>query len=377
VTKVCYALLVITTLMGCSTLEQEQAINLAGESFLVVVDDPRPSRLRSFSAGPAYGAPIAYDKDPVLSRYSRQIAGDHGVEVLTEWPLKSIGVHCFVIASPSANTLAGIESDPRVRWVQPFNNHYVKHAEHAIKSNPDQSNPAWLPVGGDGAGIRVTVIDTGADLSHRDLQGGRIEYENFAGNRGLGQDEYHGTSVLGLIAATPDSNETVVEGLLPAARVQHLRACWEENKRGVCNTLTLALALDAATQWQPHVLNLSLSGPRDRVLDELVSALTRQGTIIVSAYDEKRDFDNRFPSPGGNVIYAQGGEQIARHPEFSNTFIAPEHALSLSPMNAYELVSGHSIAAPYITSLLARITASDPVAAPDAAIARLQQELAP
>ena len=215
-------------------------------------------------------------------------------------------------------------------WVQPFNTHYVKSTKRAQRAATASPESKRLPVAGDGAGVRVTVIDTGADLSHKDLQEGDIEYQDFAGGRGLGQDEHHGTSVLGLIAAASGAQNTVVKGFLPAAKFQHLRGCWEENKRGVCNTLTLALALDAAAKWQPHVLNLSLSGPKDRVLDELVLALTRKGTIVVSAYDDKRHFGDRFPSPGRNVIYAIGGEQIARHPDYANTYIAPAHAITFT-----------------------------------------------
>ena len=198
-------------------------------------------------------------------------------------------------------------------------------------------------------------MDTGADLSHRDLNAGTISYGDFAQSYGDGTEEHHGTSILGLLAAAPADAEALVHGLAAQATIQHLRGCWEEAGKGRCNTLTLALALDAVVEFAPTVLNLSLSGPKDRVLDELIAQLAKHGTIVVSAYDEQRAFTNRFPSPAPNVLFAAAGPGLAQHDDYEHTYWAPGQAISLSPMNEYALVTGHSVAAPYLTGTIARL----------------------
>ena len=95
------------------------------EPLLVVVNDPRADRARKPAPAPGYSTRIEYSVDPALYRLSRRIAADHGVEVLSEWPLMSLGVHCFVIEKPSSQQLAQLRADPRVRWVQNFNIHRV------------------------------------------------------------------------------------------------------------------------------------------------------------------------------------------------------------------------------------------------------------
>ena len=340
--------------LGCAA-QAPVVTDASTDSILVVVNDPRPERLRQFKYGQRYASPIAYDQDPSLKRYSQDIAADYGQEVLLEWPLRSLAVHCFVIARPSDDVLKDMQNDARIKWIQPFNQHQVQSQSITPATEIARMSQHLGAMTGDTRGVRISVIDTGADLSHRDLNNTRIEYSDFVNSHGDGSAEKHGTSVLGLLAAQPDNDAGLVQGFAANATMQHLRGCWEETGQGRCNTLTLALALEAALTFRPAVVNLSLTGPRDRVLDALVAELADQGTIVVSAYDERRDIGDRFPSPAANVLFAAAGPDLAPHLEHDHTFWAPGEAMSLSPMNDYSLVTGHSVAAPYLTAIVARL----------------------
>ena len=56
-------------------------------------------------------------------------------------------------------------------------------------------------------------------------------------------------------------------GIAPDARLLALRACWEQpgSAASVCSSFTLAKALQFALQTKVQVINLSLSGPPDRL----------------------------------------------------------------------------------------------------------------
>lgn len=342
---------------------------------MVVIDDPRSERRKRGLSGPGYSARLAYDDDPLLHKAAVAIADDHGLSILSEWPLRNLDVHCFAIAQPSPEVLAALRNDDRVRWVQPFNDFVVKTSDMRVKLNESPINHFFNSVSERGNNVKIAVIDTSADTSHPDLLQSSIKETNFAGNRGLPTKEAHGTAVVGLIAAKPSSPEGL-SGLANEADVHLLRGCWQaDNGKGTCNTLTLALALDAAIDLKPDILNLSLTGPHDKVLDELLALLLKQNTLVVAAYDENRGAKERFPQQKNGVVYAYGIDNESNHPVAEDILYAPRHAVSLTPKAGYELVSGHSIATPRIAAMAACLINRKPNAARHEIVANLKQWL--
>lgn len=380
--KTLCALIGLLFLAGCASTQEASFAGLENTEnvMMVVIDDPRSERRKRGISGPGYSARLAYQDDPVLRRKAKAIANDYGLSILAEWPLRNLDVHCFAILQPSADVLQALEQDERVRWVQSFNSFSVKTSHtDSTTSRPfiDQSpiNQFFLDVSERGNNVKIAVIDTSADTSHPDLRYSSITELNFVGNRGLKTKEAHGTAVVGLIVAKPSSPEGVT-GLANEATVHLLRGCWQNAKgKGVCNTLTLALAIDAAIDAQPDILNLSLTGPDDRVLNELLTVLLKKNTLVVAAYDESRASQERFPMQQPGVIYAYGLDGESDHPIGDNIFYAPKHAVSLAPKAGYELVSGHSIAAPSITAVAACLIHRQPNATRQQIVADLKQWL--
>src|SRR4030095_12159917 len=89
------------------------------------------------------------------------------------------------------------------------------------------------------------------------------------------------------IGARADDGVGIV-GVAPDARLWALRACWQqEGSRGsaVCSTFTLAKALQFALDEKVDIVNLSIGGPRDRLLERLLDVALSRGVIVVSAFD--------------------------------------------------------------------------------------------
>ena len=288
---------------------------------------------------------------------------------MTQWPVRNLNVHCFVISRPGSAALARLERDPRVKWTQPFN-------EFAVQSVPDFSAmepgarvthfASRHPSGG--AGMKLAVVDTSVDHNHKDLATSRIRQRDFVGEQPTAGGEAHGTAVVGLIAANASSPDGV-QGLASKAQVDVLRACWQAGSGpGKCNTLTLALALDAAVDLDPDVLNLSLTGGYDRILQTLIERLVDSGTLVVAAYDEEREAGERFPAPLPGLVYAYGHTHpsAAGSQDMANQAVvtAPREAFTLAPENGYDIVSGHSIAAPQVAAAAACLRFEHPGASP-------------
>lgn len=366
----------MNSIQGCSTTVSE---TLSHTSFkkplLLVIEDPRGERKRFGSSGPGYSVNVDYTQDPLLKRATKQLAEEYQLQFADQWPLKNLGVHCIVIESPSSEVLSRLTKDRRVKWIQPFNEFDTQFSAQENQTDLTIISPT-IKLPNMSNGIDIIVIDTGVDTSHPAFDHSKVDYKNFVFGNGSGLNEVHGTAVTGLLAAYDKKGENPFTGLTRQANLHHYRGCWQKSDgSGTCTTLTLALALDAAIDVNPNVLNLSLSGPKDLVLEALINKLIAQGTIIVSAHDEKRTPQNRFPLPKTGVIYAYGMSNEKPVDIPSDTFLASSTAISLAPKGAYDIFRGHSIATPQLTAITASLLSSDPKISKNTIANRLKQWL--
>ena len=131
--------------------------------------------------------------------------------------------------------------------------------------------------------------------SHPDLAGQLALRLSFVSGR-PDAAEQHGTSVAGIIAAKAN-NGIGIAGIAPGARILALRACWQESaaiSSTVCDSFSLAKALYFAIHEKIDVINLSLSGPDDRLLRELLKVALSRDLAVVTAFDS-RQTDGGFP----------------------------------------------------------------------------------
>jgi len=208
--------------------------------------------------------------------------------------------------------------------------------------------------------VTVAIIDTGVDIDHPDLAGRIDEVRNFVDDdmRAFRTDR-HGTLVAGIIAAVANNRVGIV-GISPAARLDVLKAC-EPLASGQlasrCNSFTLALALSDAIQAHAQIVNLSLSGPADPLLRELVQDGERRGMIFVGAMPPGTDLAG-FPVGIPGVIAVQSSE-AAWQP--AAVVPAPgEDVLSLAPGGHYDFATGSSFAAAHVSGALALLRSAAP-----------------
>jgi subtilisin family serine protease len=253
-------------------------------------------------------------------------------------------------AGTGAAQLSALARDPRVAWAQPVN------LFHGMEQGSPAADPlyplqpdgkAWrlaeLHRVSTGRGVRVAVVDSGVDGRHPDLAGQLALRENFV-DEGEPPAEAHGTAVAGVIAARA-GNGLGIMGVAPDARLMALRACWEvagqlggNNTR--CSSFTLGKALNFAILHDAQVINLSLGGPADRLLETLVQTATVRGATVVGAVDPARQDGFPASAPGvlavGSALNAPGAD-----------------IPSCLPGARWGFVSGTSYAAAHVSGLAA------------------------
>jgi subtilisin family serine protease len=199
-----------------------------------------------------------------------------------------------------------------------------------------------------GKGVRVAVIDSGVEASHPDLAGQLQLNQNFVDGQALSA-ESHGTAVAGVIAARAD-NGLGIAGVAPGARLLALRACWQATagpSSGTrCNTLSLAKALQAAIQERAQIINMSLSGPSDRLIGSLLDQALARGISVVAALGSASE---PFPANHPGVLAAGPAPPLP-----PGVMLAPGREVPTTALGGgWTLVSGSSFSAAHLTGLLA------------------------
>ena len=207
---------------------------------------------------------------------------------------------------------------------------------------------------------RIGIIDTSVDLDHPALKGRKIEVGNFLAQGAAPAVNGHGTGVLALLAGSPGSS---TPGLVPDAHfftadVYHA----DEAKQPVTDTASLLRALDWMRASRVNVINMSLSGPHDELLQKAIADLSSHGTLFVAAAGNGGpNAPPSYPAAYEQVIAVTAvdkdlrGYVHANHGDYIDV-AAPGVDIWTALPNVLEgYQSGTSFAAPHVTAILATI----------------------
>jgi subtilisin family serine protease len=293
------------------------------------------------------------------ARIGARIAAAHGFAILTQWPMPSLGMDCVVLALPPGADLqasiAALEAHSEVAWAQPMNEFQAQgHADPLYSLQPAAAQ--WhlddLHAVATGRHVTIALVDSGVDVAHPDLSYAIEARENFVDGQPYAA-ELHGTAVAGLVAARADNGIGMV-GIAPDAQLLVLRACWEVSARQtLCNSLSLAKALNFAIEHHAEIINMSLSGPVDLLLGRLIDVALSRRQQVVAAVDAQAA-GGGFPAEHPGVIAVADGLADAPLGGLAGALTAPARDLpTTAPGGGWRMVSGSSFAAGQVSGLLA------------------------
>jgi subtilisin family serine protease len=318
---------------------------------------------------------------PLLEQTTRDLALVYNLRTVFAWPMGSLGERCVVFEVPAhrgaAETANRLALHPAVSLAQPIQVFealaeaqgsdpylHLQHAATALNLVPAHRYAT-------GAGVRVAIVDTGVDVGHPDLRGRVAKVGNFV-DRGeqTFTSDIHGTAVAGAIAAA--KNDVGIVGVAPNADLYALKACWPQppgTRQALCNSYTLARAVDFAILEGVQILNFSLSGPEDPLLGRLVQAALQRGISVVAARPAESTATNGFPASAPGVL-AVAGSDLA--PERSASGVdgdalvrAPGvDILTTAPNASYDFFSGSSLSAAQVSGVLALLLERRPQLSP-------------
>lgn len=338
--------------------------SIADHLLLIGFPDQSINRVQSASST-SYRRRGGYQSSGWSQRITQQIAEDYHIQKITEWPMSEVGVHCVVYQVPAGasvpETMQRLSQDTRVSIVQ--NMHLFKTEAHQyndpyfkLQANLQQMQISLAHGKTTGKNITIAMIDTGVDLTHPDLIDQIKQNENFAS--GISPDfsnDKHGTAVAGIMVARKD-NGTGIIGIAPDAKLIALKACWSQQTdsiEAVCNSFTLALAVNTAIKSGAKILNMSLTGPQDSFLELLLNKAIEKGIIVIAADTGLDKKDENFPASLKNVISVQSLRQPDQLQQLQTITAPGENILTTLPHGTYDFISGSSIAAAEVSGIVA------------------------
>ena len=238
---------------------------------------------------------------------------------------------------------------------------------HAYRPDPDETAPedaprtyaaallSW-PAGGCSAAVRVGMIDTPLDSAAPGLATVRLSTRDFTGGAPAAA---HGTAVAELLAGT---------GRLNGVRLYHAAVVGPAPGRSAAAGVDdIVRALDWLASEDVRLVNVSLAGPYNKILDRGLAAATARGmTIVAAAGNDGSDAPPRWPAafPGAIAVTAVDADlaPYRRAPRGDwLDFAAPGVDVYVPLPGGGRYLSGTSIAAVFVTAIAAAgASAADP-----------------
>lgn len=336
---------------------------------VIVAFADKPDPIPGAGATPRGYSMSGYSQGGRATRIATRVVREHALREVSAWTIGPLRLRCLLLEIPADTDrevlLARLRADPRIEIAQPLQEFTtLSMAAPATAEVPAYNDPyvglqqgfAAIDAGAaqrwsDGSGVRIAVIDTGIDATHPDLTA-RIEVQrDFVTRSRSATIDQHGTEVAGVIAAIANNGVGIV-GVAPGARIQSYRSCWtpSADASARCDSFTLALGLAAAIEGRARIINLSLGGPPDPLLERLTAHAIERGILVVGAVPPSGRMDG-FPLNVDGVLAVRA---VGDLPASGAALNAPgREILTLREGGRYEYVSGSSLAAAHVSAAIA------------------------
>ena len=213
--------------------------------------------------------------------------------------------------------------------------------------------------------LRIGVIDTNVDRSHKTFSGRKIRSVRVAAGRQPKNNARHGTGILSILAGRATGT---TPGMVPDAQFYAADIYFaDENGEAMSDSLTLQRALLQMESWGVQIVNLSLSGPPDSLIQSTIARLSKKGMVFVAAAgNEGPVAEPGFPAAYDEVIAVTAVSRTGAVYRYANRgsyidFAAPGVDIwAAAPKQKADLMSGTSLAVPFVTSVVSTLYGSLP-----------------
>src|SRR5229473_435623 len=216
-----------------------------------------------------------------------------------------------------------------------------------------------------GANVTVAVIDSGVDVKHPELANAIADSFDALGSKE--GPHVHGTGIAGAIVS-----HARLMGSAPAARILAIRAFGVVPGGAESTSFVILKGLDYAAANGAQIVNMSFAGPKDALIERGIAAAAAKGIVMVAAAGNAGPKSPPlYPAANRSVIAVGATDAQDRLFAASNrgghiAVSAPGVDIFLpAPDEKYQITSGTSFSAAYISGLAALLLERNPALKPD------------
>jgi len=318
-----------------------------------------------------YVVTLRYVDATQVSAVAARLAHEHGGTVFQVYSHALTG---FAVRIDAPHAMA-LSHDPLVAMVEEDGEmHAIAIVTQSGASwGLDRINERQLNINGfyswsdrnDGAGVTAYILDTGINISHQEFGGlgGRASWGTNTVDTITADENGHGTHVAGIVGGTKYGVAKEVK--LVAVKVL--------NKQGSGTTAGVIKGIDwvTANHVKPSVVNMSLGGGFSATMNEAIEKSINSGVkYVIAAGNDNKDACSVSPASAPRALTVAASDNADRKATFSNwghcvDLFAPGVSITaawIGSTSATNTISGTSMAAPFVTGVVAQFLEGDPSA---------------
>ncbi len=218
--------------------------------------------------------------------------------------------------------------------------------------------------------LRIGIIDSSVDQGHVAFSQSSITTRRFVDNET--PPDFHGTAIASIIA----SNDPSALGLAPRAELFAAEVFDQTAEQGeFASTVSLIKALNWLVTQEVSVVNISLAGPPNRLLETALARVRERGVLAIAAAGNGGPMAKpMYPAAYPQVVAVTATDErgrafrLANRGEYVDIAAPGVNIRHAQAGGGYAASSGTSYAVPFVTVAAARLmqSNSEPTAMLDA-----------
>jgi minor extracellular protease Epr len=206
------------------------------------------------------------------------------IEVIERSEFESLGVILLRFRVPEVyDSLSAMEQILPQHLVEKLSRNYVyqTQSKSPVINHQDNNRQTELSLSSHVCKneVKIGIIDTAVEIEHDAFRRAKIVQKNFIGDD-FEQPKAHGTAVAGILVGETSQSKP----LLPNARLYAASIFYPRNQFSQGATLMRLIdALDWQVKQGVSVINMSLTGPPNLILHQVIKKVHSKGVSIIAA----------------------------------------------------------------------------------------------